>query len=99
MRLMEREQAHENKYAHDEELMFKVRARRNKMAGIWAAQKMGIEPEKYAIELVGALLDKEQLLQRLQKDFAKHKINVSEAEIIAKLNEYIVQSRKEILGE
>ena len=37
----EREQAFEAKLAHDEELKFKATARRNKLLGLWAAQKMG----------------------------------------------------------
>jgi len=37
----ERENAFENKYAHDEEVMFKAVARRNKLLGLWAAELMG----------------------------------------------------------
>jgi len=37
-----REDAFEKKFAHDEELQFKATARRNKLLGLWAAEKMGI---------------------------------------------------------
>ena len=37
-----REEGFENKFAHDEELRFKARARRNKLVGLWAAEKLGI---------------------------------------------------------
>ena len=37
-----REDAFEKKFAHDEELQFKAAARRNKLLGLWAAEKMGI---------------------------------------------------------
>ena len=37
----DREKAHEAKYAHDEELRFKVEARRDKLLGLWLAEQMG----------------------------------------------------------
>lgn len=39
----ERETAFEAKYARDEELKFKVHARRNKLLGLWAAKQMGVD--------------------------------------------------------
>ena len=53
--LQKRKQAAENKFAHDEELLFKSTARRNKLLGLWAAEKMGIsgpEADAYAREVV-----------------------------------------------
>jgi hypothetical protein len=50
-----REEAFEEKFAHDEELRFKATARRNKMLGLWAAEKLGLtgsEAEAYAKEMV-----------------------------------------------
>ncbi|NLH80569.1 MAG: DUF1476 domain-containing protein [Phyllobacteriaceae bacterium] len=43
-----REEAFEQKYAHDEELQFKATARRNKLLGLWAAEKMGISGDAAA---------------------------------------------------
>ena len=37
-----REEAFEKQFAHDEELKFKATARRNKMLGLWAAEKLGL---------------------------------------------------------
>jgi len=51
----DREQAFENKYAHDEEMKFRAEARRNKLLGLWAAEllgKSGDEAEQYAKEVV-----------------------------------------------
>jgi hypothetical protein len=51
----ERESAFENKFAHDEEMAFKAEARRNKLLGLWAAEKLGKsgeEAESYALEVV-----------------------------------------------
>ena len=43
-----REEAFEKKFAHDEELQFKATARRNKLLGLWAAEKMGLSGDKAA---------------------------------------------------
>jgi len=51
----DRENAFENKYAHDEEMKFKAEARRNKLLGLWAAEilgKTGEEADAYAKEVV-----------------------------------------------
>lgn len=51
----DRENAFENKYAHDEEMKFKAEARRNKLLGLWAAElmgKTGPEADAYAKEVV-----------------------------------------------
>ncbi|MDM8166966.1 DUF1476 domain-containing protein [Roseovarius sp.] len=51
----DRENAFENKYAHDEEMKFKAEMRRNKLLGLWAAELMGKTGEDanaYAVEVV-----------------------------------------------
>ncbi|MFW2587187.1 DUF1476 domain-containing protein [Sagittula sp. SSi028] len=51
----DRENAFENKYAHDQEMQFKAEARTNKLLGLWAAEllgKTGDDANAYAIEVV-----------------------------------------------
>ena len=51
----DRENAFENKFAHDEEMQFKAEARTNKLLGLWAAEllgKTGDDANAYAIEVV-----------------------------------------------
>ncbi|GAB4296651.1 MAG: DUF1476 domain-containing protein [Roseovarius sp.] len=51
----ERENAFENKFAHDEEMKFKAEMRRNKLLGLWAAEllgKTGADADAYALEVV-----------------------------------------------
>ena len=51
----DRENAFENKFAHDAEMQFKAEARRNKLLGLWAAEKMGhADPDAYAKEVIAA---------------------------------------------
>lgn len=102
MGLDDREKAFEDKFALDEELQFKIRARANKQLGIWAAQKMGknqAEAEGYTTQLVKAMLDKDKLLARLKKDFADSGVTISEAELITNLDSFTSAARKYFMGQ
>ena len=96
MNLNQREKAFEDMYAHDQELHFKIRARRNKNAGLWAAEKLGKTGEAataYAQELVTGFLDREALFKRLKKDFSLNEISISDNELTAKIMELVTESR------
>ena len=70
-----REEGFEKKFAHDEELRFKANARRNKLLGLWAAEKLGITGDAanvYAKEVVMADFEEggeEDVFKKLRKDF------------------------------
>jgi hypothetical protein len=70
-----REDAFERQFAHDEELRFKATARRNKLLGLWAAEKLGLsgaEAESYAKSIVMADFEEagdQDVLRKLRKDF------------------------------
>ena len=72
----EREKAFEKKYEHDQDLKFKVNARKNKLLGLWAAGligKSGADAEAYAKEVVMADLEKpgdSDVIEKLAKDLA-----------------------------
>jgi hypothetical protein len=72
----DREKAFEAKYEHDEQLKFKVTARRNKLLGLWAAGllgKTGADAEAYAKEVVMADFEKpgdSDVIDKLMKDLA-----------------------------
>lgn len=98
----ERERAFENKFAHDQEMMFRAMARRNKMAGHWAAEllgKKGEEAEEYAMNLVRAdiyEINRGDLATRLAADLG-HRID--ESEIRAKIAEFHARAKAELLSE
>jgi hypothetical protein len=70
-----REEGFEKKFAHDEELRFKATARRNKLLGLWAAEKLGLAgpaADAYAKEVVIADLEEAgdaDVIRKLRKDF------------------------------
>ncbi len=82
-----REAGFENKFAHDEELRFKATARRNKLLGAWAAEKLGLSgvaAEAYAKDVVMADFEEagdEDVVRKLVSDFAAKKVSVSDSEI------------------
>ena len=92
-----REEAFEQKFAHDEELRFKATARRNKLLGLWAAEKMGMsgaDADAYAKAVAVADLEEpgdQDVLGKIRKDFdargvvqSDHQINRAMTELMEK---------------
>ena len=88
-----REDAFEKQFVHNEELKFKAEARRNRMLGLWAAEKLGKtggEADAYAREVVTAEIDGAGdggVVGKIMADLATKSIAMSEDEISAKMNE------------
>ncbi|MGJ5177222.1 DUF1476 domain-containing protein [Bradyrhizobium oligotrophicum] len=88
-----REDAFERQFAHDEELKFKAEARRNKLLGLWAAEKLGksgADADAYAKEVVAADFEEAgdaDVLRKVLGDLAAN--GVTEAEIRAKMSELL----------
>jgi len=83
----EREKSFEKKFAHDEELHFRARARRDKLLGLWAAEKLsltGPAAEQYADKLVSAEIDTpgdEGIFLKIRKDFDAKAVAQSDHQI------------------
>ncbi|WP_323779191.1 DUF1476 domain-containing protein [Leisingera sp.] len=98
----EREQAFEAKFAHDEEMQFKARARCNKLVGLWAAEllgKSGSSAHDYAQSVVAADLEEaghEDIVRKLTGDLGQR---ASETQIRSKLLEMMPRAQKEILSQ
>jgi hypothetical protein len=82
-----REEGFEKKFAHDEELRFKANARRNKLLGLWAAEKLGVSGDAanvYAKEVVMADFEEageEDVFKKVRKDFDAKGIVQSDQDI------------------
>jgi hypothetical protein len=82
-----RQEGFENKFAHDEELRFKAEARRNKMLGAWAAEKLGKtgeEAAEYAKSVVLADFEEpgdEDVYRKVKADFDAANVDVSEHQL------------------
>jgi hypothetical protein len=101
----DKERAQETKYALDQEKEFKIVARRNKLTGLWLAEKMGYGEEKahaYAKEVVLSDFEEpgdEDVLRKLNQDAKAAGVSVSEAELAQKMAEMAVVARSQIEQE
>ena len=101
----QREKGYEAKHKHDQEVRFKAQSRSNKLFGQWLGEKLGMsEAERvaYGKELVVARMDKpirEDLIQKVMKDIADRKANITEAEVRKQLDRMYVAALEEITRE
>lgn len=101
----QREDAFEKKFAHDEELRFKAEARRNKLLGLWAAEKLGLSGDKadeYAKEVVRADFDEpgdEDVFRKIRGDFDNAGIDQSDHQIRRTMDELMATAREQIAND
>ena len=99
----DRERAFENQFARDQEMQFRITARRNRLVGEWAAQRMGLTPEEtdaYAKAVVQADFEEagdEDVIRKLAGDLTAAAVDVSDAEIRAALTEKGVEARRQFI--
>ena len=99
----DRKKGYEAKYLKDQEAQFKIRAKRNKFLGLWAAEI--IKPEnidEYVKEVRLSDLEKpgdDDIIDRLLGDFEKKSVNISREDIVKKINECQQQAIDEFMKE
>jgi hypothetical protein len=97
-----REEGFEKQFAHDEELKFKATARRNKLLGLWAAEKLalaGADADAYAKAVVVADLEStgdHDVLGKIRKDFDAKGVSVSDHQIRRTMDELMARAITEI---
>jgi hypothetical protein len=93
-----REEGFEKKFALDEEQKFKATARRNRLLGLWAAEKLGITGDAvaaYAKEVVAADFEEAgdgDVLRKVAGDLSAKGIAVTEAQVRVKMDELLAQA-------
>ena len=98
----QRKDAFENKFAHDEELRFKATARRNKLLGLWAAEKLGksgTDADAYAKSVVVADFEEagdEDVVRKVKGDFTAGGVTVSDDEVRRVMSELLIRAAEEI---
>jgi hypothetical protein len=97
-----REEGFEKQFAHDEELKFKATSRRNKLLGLWAADKLGRtgpDAEAYAKEVVMADFEEagdHDVFRKVRQDFDAGGITVTDQEICAMMAELMAKAVQQI---
>ena len=101
----DREKAFENKFAHDAAMQFKADARCNKYLGQWLASRFGLEgaeAEEYAKAVIASDLKEaghEDVIEKVMLDISKYKVDITEAEVRAKLDEFRIKAKEELMKE
>ena len=99
----ERERAFETKYARDEEMQFRVIARRNRLLGEWAARLMGltqVESESYAKDVVRADFEEagdEDVIRKLLGDLTSAGVDCDDSKIREALQHKTVEARRQLM--
>ncbi|HEX8643818.1 MAG TPA: DUF1476 domain-containing protein [Allosphingosinicella sp.] len=100
----DREKGYEAKFAHDQEMQFKIIARRNKLLGLWAARHMGlsdVEAETYASEVIRAEFEEagdEEVVKKLLGDLTSAGVDCDETRIRQALEHKNVEARRQMMG-
>ena len=97
-----RQEGFEKKFAHDEEMRFKAMARRNKLLGLWAAEKLGLSgaaADDYAKSIVKADFEEagdEDVFRKIRADFDAKKVAQSDHQIRRTMDELMQKAVDQI---
>lgn len=99
----DRERAFENMYARDQEMQFRILARRNRLLGHWAAKLMGltdVEAEAYARDVVRADFEEagdEDVVRKILGDLTSAGVECDESRIREALAHKAVEARRQLM--
>jgi hypothetical protein len=100
-----RKDGFEKKHAHDEELQFKATARRNKLLGLWAAEKLGLEGDAvaaYAKDVVAADFEEagdDDVVRKVMADFKTGNVDQSEHQVRRTMDELMAEATAQIKAQ
>jgi hypothetical protein len=99
----DRDRAHEAAFARDEEMAFRITARRNRLLGHWAATQMGLTPEEadaYAKAVVQADFEEsgdEDVIRKLLGDLTAAEVETDDASVRRALAERAIEARRQLM--
>jgi len=99
----DRERGFETKFAHDQEMLFRITARRNRLLGAWAAGLMGLtaeEADAYGKAVVQADFEEagdEDVIRKLLGDLTSAGVETDEARVREALNQKTIEARRQLL--
>lgn len=100
----DREREFEAEFAHEEELAFRIRTRRNGLLGYWGAEHLGISgpaAHDYALAVIDAQFmpqGQENVVKKLTADFAAKGVPVSESQIRDESHRLLAVAKKQIMA-
>jgi hypothetical protein len=99
----EREKAFEDEFAHDQEMAFRVSARRNKLLGHWAASKMGLtaeETDSYGKSIVQADFEEggdEDVIRKILGDLTAAGVEATDDDVRQAMADVTIEARRQLL--
>jgi hypothetical protein len=101
----EREKGFEAEFKRNQDLVFRVTARRNRLFGAWAAEKLGLpadQVEPYARTVVEADFEKPgdgDVIEKVQKDLAAKGIAMTEPQLRTELDRAAVEAKRQLMEQ
>ena len=99
----DRERAFEAKFAHDEEMRFRITARRNRLLGEWAARRMGLteaESESYAKDVIRSDFEEageHDVIRKVLGDLTAAGVEIDEDKVVEALRNKEIDARRQII--
>ncbi len=99
----EREKAFEAGFAHGQEVEFKAAARRDRVVGLWAGEKLGLTGDalqNYALSIMRADLREagdDDVLQKIVADFAEKGVDILPSQVRAQMDAALKAAKAEIM--
>ncbi len=100
-----REKSFEAKYAHDQETVFKIGARRNKLLGLWMAEHLGLEgadADAYAKQVIASDFEKpgdEDVFEKVWGDVQSKGLDLSEDQVRKQMQALLEVAREQVTSE
>jgi hypothetical protein len=104
-KLDERKKGFEGKFIRDQDLEFKILARRNKYLGVWAAERLRITGDavaEYCKEVIKADLEEAgdmDVFRKVRLDFDEKSIAITDEELRQNMDQFLLQAKEEIIGK
>ena len=104
-KLDERKKGFEGKFIRDQDLEFKILARRNKYLGVWAAERLritGDAVELYCKEVIKADMEEAgdmDVFRKVRVDFDEKNVAVSDEDLRQYMDQFLLQAKEEIIGK
>lgn len=101
----DRKKGFEAKFQHDQEMLFKVTNRRNRLLGLWAAEllgKVGPDADAYARDVIAADFERpghEDVVEKVMADFKTAAVDISDHRLRRKMDELLVVAHDQIMVE
>ena len=99
----ERERGYEAKFIQDQNIEFRIKARRNHLLGLWAGELLGFKGDELAL-YTGTVMSSDlaepgddDVLRKISSDFRASKLDLSESDIRAKMEQLLAISKREVV--